>query len=262
MNSSFSARTVLVTGATQNLGFTIAGLFADAGARVLLHGRDEAAAAEAVARLRAANGGRLIEPVCFDLADETAITGAFAGLESRGASPDVLVNNAADLGLGERGFLDEDAAFYRRVMEVNFFGALRCSQLAARGMKARGVAGAIVQISSLAGERPLHGRMAYGVSKAALDGLTRALALELAPLGIRVNAVAPGYVWTPRWDDLSESVVRRRLDNVPSGLSTAQREIADLVLFLASAAAPSLLGQIIRMDGGLGVQQLPRDIGV
>jgi 3-oxoacyl-[acyl-carrier protein] reductase len=175
--------------------------------------------------------------------------------------PDILVNNAAHLGLGRAGFLEQDRAFFREVLEVNIFGAFHCSQLAARAMKHRG-AGSIVNISSLAGERAIRGRSAYNASKAALDGLSRAMALELAPCGIRVNTIAAGYIWTPRWEKLTPEDSQRRRLNIPSGGPTAPEEIAQAVMFLCSDAAPTLAGARLVIDGGLGVQQVPPDASV
>jgi 3-oxoacyl-[acyl-carrier protein] reductase len=128
-------------------------------------------------------------------------------------------------------------------------------------MRQRG-GGAIVNISSLAGKRPIHGRCANNASKAAVNGLTRSMALELAPHGIRMNAIAPGYVRTARWATLNEVSAVRRLRNIPTGAPTDADELAALAMFLASDHACSLIGQIIDLDGGLGVQQVPRDVAL
>lgn len=257
----FRGRTVLVTGSTQNLGLSIARAFAVAGARVVIHGPSSADAQSTAEALRIETGSLDIEAVAFDLGSESEITAAFADLSSRDLLPDVLVNNAAHLGVGPSGFLEQTPEFFRSVMEVNLFGSFRCSQLAAKAMETKG-GGAIVFISSLAGERAIWGRSAYNTSKAAVDGLMRSMALELAPLKIRVNAIAPGYIWTPRWESIPEETETRRLANVPAGAPTHQEEIAHMTLFLASDAAPSLLGSRIVLDGGLDAQQVPRDIAV
>lgn len=257
----FSSKTVLVTGSTRNLGFSIAGAFAQSHARVILHGPTSESVAGARQVLLAAEPGALLETACFDLGKQGEIDAAFADLDQRGLAPDILVNNAAHLGLGASGFLEQSPDFFREVLEVNLFGAFRCSQLAAAGMAGRG-GGSIIHVSSLAGERAIHGRSAYSASKAALDGLTRAMAVELAGSGVRVNAVVPGYVWTPRWNGLPPETVGRRKKNTPGGEPTRQAEIAQTILFLASDAAPSLLGARVVIDGGLDVQQVPRDIAL
>jgi NAD(P)-dependent dehydrogenase (short-subunit alcohol dehydrogenase family) len=258
---NLSGRTVLVTGSTQNLGFTMARILAQNGARVVLHGPDCASVETARNALRAEVPEARLETVSFDLANPSEIDRAFAELSAGNLEPDILVNNAAHLGLGTAGFLEQSSEFFREVLEVNLFGAFRCAQRAAAGMTKKGW-GRIVFISSLAGERAIWGRSAYNTSKAALDGLMRSMALELAPHGVSVNAVVPGYVWTPRWNDLSPAVEERRKDNIPCAQPTRQEEIARTILFLVSDAAPSMTGARLVIDGGLGVQQVPRDVTV
>ncbi len=257
---SFTGKTVLVTGSSRNLGYTLAAAFAEAGARVIVHGshgsveqaRDTLAAQYPQAQFHAAS---------FDLGDEAAVNHAFDDFEKQGLMPDVLVNNAAHLGLGASGFLEQTPEHFRQVLEVNLFGAFLCAQRVARHLKNIG-GGAIVNISSLAGERGIYGRSGYNTSKAALDGLTRSMAQELSGDAIRVNAVVLGYVWTERWNALSESDTQRRLMNTPAGAPSSQEEISRLVLFLASESVPTLVGARIVLDGGLNVQQVPRDVVV
>lgn len=257
----FSTRTVLVTGSTANLGFSIACAFARSGARVIVHGPTGKETAEAASRLKEESPAARVEAIAFDLARQEQIDDAFDQLEKRNLLPDILVNNAAHLGLGTSGFLEQSAEFFREVIEVNLFGTFRCSQLSARGMARRG-GGAIITISSLAGERAIWGRSGYNTSKAALDGLMRSMALDLAPQGIRINSISPGYVWTPRWNALSPDVIDRRKRNIPAGEPTRQDEIAQTVLFLASDATPSLTGAGIIIDGGLSIQQVPKDLSI
>jgi NAD(P)-dependent dehydrogenase (short-subunit alcohol dehydrogenase family) len=257
----FSGKTVLVTGSTQNLGFTIAAAFARCGAHVVLHGREKGELREAVARLREECTEAQVSEVLFDLADGGETDMALRAMEVEGRRPDILINNAAALGVGESGFLEQSEEFFTHVMEVNVLGVFRCSQWAARLMKERG-RGVILNISSLAGERAVFARSAYNTSKAAIDGLTRSMAVELAAYGIRVNAIAPGYIWTPRWDAIAEGVEERRRLNIPFGQATAQAEIARLALFLASDAVPSLIGASLVIDGGLNAQQVPADTSV
>jgi len=260
-DQTFKGKTVLVTGSTQNLGLTIAANFASAGARVVIHGVSQDEAEEAREACLAEHSGAAIEAQGFDLSDQSRIDAGFSVLKERGLMPDVLVNNAGLLGLSTAGFHDQTPEYFRQLFEVNLFAPFRCSQLAVPEMIQRGT-GAIINISSLAGERAIWGQSAYSASKAALDGLTRSMALELAPMNIRVNAIAPGYVWTPRWDQLPTGAEQRRKTNTPTGAPTAQEEIARLVLFLASDAAPTLIGARLVIDGGLSIQQVPRDISV
>jgi 3-oxoacyl-[acyl-carrier protein] reductase len=264
----FSGKTVLVTGSTQNLGHTIALLFARAGARTILHGRRLADAESACQRIRTSTAGDVLSADAlhathFSLGDATSIEAAFADLARRDLMPDILVNNAAHLGLGDdTSFLGQTPAFFREVIDANLHGTFLCSQLAARHLRDAGRPGAIIQITSLAGERAIWGRSAYNTSKAALEGLTRAMSLELAQHAIRVNCISAGYIWTPRWNDLSPEQTARRNLNTPGRAPTQQEEIARLALFLASDQAPTLIGSRIVIDGGLNAQQVPSDVVV
>jgi len=259
---NFTGETVLVTGSSQNLGYTIAAEFAKAGANVIVHGSTQQKAEAACQQIRSEHKEAHLEALAFDLGDEAQIDAAFAKLQEKHLMPDILVNNAAHLGLGANGFLEQTPEFFRSVMEVNLIGVLRCSQLAIADMIKRNVAGSVINISSLAGERTIPHRSAYSVSKAALDGLTRSMAVEFGPHGIRINGIVAGYIWTPRWDALTPETVERRSKNTPIGKPTQQAEIAHSVLFLSSNAAPTMTGSRIVMDSGMGIQQMPVDVYV
>lgn len=259
-NADFSGKTVMVTGATQNLGFTIATHFARAGARTIIHGLTLPDAESACERILGIVPDAEVHPTHFALEDLSAIESSFDNLSRDGLLPDILVNNAAHLGLGNSGFLEQTPEYFREVVDVNLIGTFRCSQLAALGMKARGQGGVIINITSLAGERAIWGRTAYCASKAALEGLTRAMSLELAQFQIRVNAISAGYIWTTRWEALTPEQEERRRQNIPARAPTQQDEIAHLTLFMASDRIPSLIGERVVIDGGLNVQQLPWDV--
>ncbi len=257
----FAGKSVLVTGSSQNLGLSIAEAYVQAGARVILHAREASELVPAATHLRKRNPNAELHEEAFDLGQASSIESGFKNLRSRGLLPDILINNAAHLGLGTSGFLVQSPAFFREVLEVNLFGAFLCAQLAASHMCMIG-GGAIVNISSLAGERCIHGRCAYNTSKAALEGLTRSMALDLARHSIRVNAITLGYVWTERWNDLSDADQQRRRHNLPSGQPCHPEEIAQLVLYTSSEASPNLTGASLVLDGGLSSQQLPGDVVV
>ncbi len=256
-----SKKTALVTGSTQNLGRTIALTLARNAFRVIVHGPDQASAEGARRSLLIELPEAEIEAIGFDLGLPEDIDKGFARKSREHLEADILINNAAHLGLGSSGFLEQSPEFFRAVLEVNLFAAFRCAQLAASTMARRG-GGDIVMISSLAGERPIWERSAYNTSKAALDGLMRSMAQELATQGVRVNAIAPGYIRTPRWERLADGVEERRKRNIPYGHPTNSEEIAQLILFLVSGATPTLTGERIVIDGGLGVQQVPRDTSI
>ncbi|MDO7880614.1 SDR family NAD(P)-dependent oxidoreductase [Salinibacterium soli] len=255
MTRPLEGKWALVTGSAHNLGLAIATELAEQGARVLVHGLH--GAEEAAARVAAAVPGSAPQSLAFDLADPDAVAEAFAELEVRGIRLDILVNNAAHLGITDVAALDQSGDLFRDVLEVNVFGTYQCSILAARAMAAHG-GGSIVNISSLAGQRAIHDRLAYNTSKAAIDGMTRSMAIDFAEYGVRVNAIAPGYVWSDRWEAIGDEEAVRRRARIPAGAETTQREIASLVAYLASGSAPTLTGEVIAIDGGLAAQQSPR----
>lgn len=259
----FSGHTVLVTGSTQNLGHTIALLFARAGARTIVHGRALPDAEAAACRLKTDTPSADVHATHFSLGENASIEACFDDLKIRGLMPDILVNNAAHLGLGaDMSFLGQTPEFFGEVIGANLIGTMRCSQLAAAHLRDIGRGGSIINITSLAGERPIWGRSAYCASKAALEGLTRAMSLELAQHDILVNCISAGYIWTPRWNDLTPDQLARRRANAPCHEPTQQDEIARLTLFLASRQAPTLIGSRIVIDGGLNAQQVPGDVVV
>ncbi len=186
----FRGRSVVVTGAGAGIGSAVARRFAASGARLALLDRD-AAAADALARILVAQGGEALAQAC-DVADPEQCRAAFETVAQRFGGVDVLVNNA---GITHRSpFLDTDVAVHRRVLEVNFFGALHCTRLALPSLLAR--RGLLVVISSVAGLAPLPGRSGYCASKHALHGLFDTLRCELAGRGVGVLLVCPGFTAT------------------------------------------------------------------
>ncbi|UYN84472.1 MAG: SDR family oxidoreductase [Microcella sp.] len=252
-----SSATALVTGSSRNLGLAIATRLAAAAARVVVHARTDAEAQNARREIIELVPEAELTTAVFDLADADQIDAAVDELAAAGWSPSILVNNAALLDVESAGFMAQPREAFREVLEVNLFGVHHLSKRAAAAMIDEG-RGAIIMISSLAGERAIHGRPAYDVSKSALDGLTRAMAIELAPHGVRVNAIAPGYIHSDRWQHLTDEALERRRANVPWGLPTEAAEIAELVALLASDLVPSMIGSRIIIDGGLAAQQVPR----
>ncbi len=254
MSGTLIGRTALVTGAGQNLGHAIAAELARQGADVVVHARHLEQADAAAAAIDA---GTTIRAIGFDLGQPEAIAAGFDTLDELGVVVDTLVLNAAHLGLSDLSTTEQPLEFFDEVIGVNLTGVHRCSMLAASRLISAGKPGTITVISSLAGDRAIHGRLAYNTSKAAVDGFVRSLALELAPHRIRVNGIAPGYVWSDRWTQISPAEAAARRAQIPAGAETAQSEIAHLVAFLASDAAPTLTGERIVIDGGLAAQQSP-----
>ena len=244
-----------ITGAGGGIGRAIAAEFASAGARVALLDIDEAAAAAAASEI----GGHALAVRC-DVTDEASVAAARDAVLAAFGPCDALVNNAAFLAPGA---LDAFAiADWQRMLDVNLTGYLRCARAFAAGMLDRG-SGAIVHIGSIAATevQPFSG--AYSPGKAAVAMLSRQLAYEWGPRGVRSNLVSPGLVRTPlseRFYADAETKARREAIVPMRRIGTTQ-DIADAVLFLASRRAAYITGQELIVDGGLAqilMGQVPR----
>jgi 3-oxoacyl-[acyl-carrier protein] reductase len=249
MARRFEKKSVLVTGASRGLGRGIAEAFGREGAFVWVHYRDrEAEARRTLALVREA--GAEGELVRFDLADSQGVrTGLEPVLESRGA-PDVLVNNAAVLREGPAATLPfED---FDEVLAVNLSGLFACCQVLARPMIARR-AGVIINVASVAAQVPAPGQVAYAASKAGVLALTRNLALELAPKGIRVNAVIPGLFDAGMGERMDRRFAEAMRERIPAGRAGSAAELAAAVLFLASEDASYVHGHALVVDGGFSL---------
>ena len=233
-------RVALVTGASRGIGRAIAEELARAGASVVVgyrSGRDEAE------ELAAAIGGRAIQ------ADVSSPEDAKRLVEEAG-DVDVLVNNA---GLTRDGLLarmpDDD---WRTVIDTNLSSVFyTCRAVARPMMKRKG--GAIVNISSVVGVHGNWGQTNYAASKAGIIGFTKSLARELGSRNIRANVVAPGYVKTALTDVLPEEATKAMIEHTPLGRVAEPHEIAGAVRFLASDQASFITGEVLLVDGGLGM---------
>jgi len=236
----------LVTGAGSGIGQAVAIRLAELGARVVVTDVSEAGIAETLERI-AAGGGRAMGQR-LDVSDPASVEAAFAATEAWDKCVDVLVNNAGIVAL--HSFLDFPVEDWSRVMAVNVTGSLLCAQRAGREMARQGY-GRIVNMASVSGIRAGVGRTAYGTSKAALIGLTRQIALELAPHGVTANAVAPGAIVTPLTrDNYTEATVASVLPMIPARRMGAPSDIAAAVAYLASPEAGYVNGEVLIVDGG------------
>ena len=243
-----SGKVALVTGAQQGIGRAIALAFALEGADVCVNFLDDRDAAERVAgEVRA--GGRKAMVVQGDVARSPDVEAVVAAATRDLGTPDILVNNAGVFPRSQ--FLDLAESEWDHVLGVNLKGGFLCAQAAARAMVAAGKAGAIVNISSSAirgDPRGVH----YSASKAGVLGMTRAMALALAPHRIRVNAIAPGLTDTaqPRYGNTEEQIAARAAE-IPIGRMARPEEIARVAVFLASDDAAFITGELIHANGGL-----------
>lgn len=246
-------RVVVVTGAGGGLGRAFALAFAEVGARLVLIDRDRAAAAETAAQIEALGVGASGRPRCIsaaaDVTDPASVEKAASQAVAAFGTIDVLVNNAALLRPGTLDSLG--LAEWNALLAVNLTGYLVCAQAFAKPMRAAG-GGALVHIASVSGSHPQGASGAYSVSKAGIIMLSRQLATEWGPAGIRSNVVSPGMVETPMSQAFYETpgVREKRSALVPLRRVAQPVDIAQAVLFLASARASYITGDEIVVDGG------------
>ncbi len=250
MFQDLQGKSALVTGASGGLGLYFAGLLARNGVSVALAARRKEALDEAVARIRSAGGDARALPM--DVSDGTSVAAAFAQAPD---GFDILINNAGIAGAVPA--LDLDEAGWEQVLDVNLKGSFLVAQAAARALKQAGRGGAIVNIASVLGLRVAGNVSAYAASKAGIIQLTKALALEWARHGIRVNALCPGYIETEMntaffASEAGQGMVRR----IPQRRLGKPEELAGALLLLASDAGSYMTGSTIEVDGGHLVSSL------
>jgi NAD(P)-dependent dehydrogenase (short-subunit alcohol dehydrogenase family) len=236
----------MVTGAGHGIGRAIAERFAAEGASVIVNDLDPARAAEAVDRLPGGRGFAL----AADVSSKPAVDAMFDAALERFGTLDVLVNNAGDI-YAARHFLEADEAWWDRVLGVNLKGAFLCSHRAAQVMARQG-SGVIINMSSGGATRAHRGNVAYDASKGGIEAMTRAMALDLAPYGVRVNAIVPGLIQTY---DLTGEQARERGAVVPMGRLGTAEDLAGPTVFLATDDARYITGACLVVDGGVLVQQ-------
>ncbi len=260
---SLAGRVCVVTGAAQGFGAAIAGRLAEAGAVVAVADINETAARATAERIAAETGSACIGHR-VDVSDEASVSALFEAVESRLAPVDVLVNNAGVFSNYLSTEMPRDE--FARILDVNVTGGFLCARAAALTMKPR-AAGVIINVASVDAQAPsAEGLLHYTTSKHAIAGLTRSLAMELAPHGIRVNAVCPGAAMTegtiefvkagaPQGIDLKAQWAGI-VDRTPLGRLCRPDDVGRAAVFLASDMAEFITGTLLAVDGGILVQPL------
>ncbi|WP_313024454.1 SDR family NAD(P)-dependent oxidoreductase [Pseudomonas lopnurensis] len=255
MSSPFNLekRIALVTGASSGLGRHFAATLAQAGARVAVCARRLDKTQELVEQLREAGYEALA--VAMDVSSAASVREAFSQIEQDLGTIDLIVNNAGVAAT--QSVLEHDEATWNQVLDTNLKGAFLVAQEGARRLVQNGKGGSIVNIASILGERVAGGASSYAASKAGLIQLTKAMALELARHGIRVNALAPGYVSTDlNRDFLASDAGQRLMARIPQRRFASPEELDGPLLLLASDAGSYITGAVLAVDGGHLVSSL------
>jgi 3-oxoacyl-[acyl-carrier protein] reductase len=236
----------LVTGAGRGIGAAVARRLAAEGAAVAVNDIDPEAARGCADEI----GGLA---VAADVSSPEDVDRLFEEVDAAHGRLDILVNNAGLIGQ-TRHFLEADEEWWRRLIDTNLGGVFNCSSRAARVM-ARNGGGAIVSSSSGGATRAHRGEAAYDASKGGIEALTRAMALDLAPYGIRVNAVAPGSINVAPAGSVPDETLAERGASIPLGRVGTPDDLAATYAFLVSDEAAYITGVVIAVDGGMVAQQ-------
>lgn len=254
----FQDKVVLVTGASRNTGVGIAALFLREGGKVCICGSTPESTAQGGRLLREQGLDGFLETPA-DISDATQVQAMFAKIREAHGRIDILVNNACNQGIGP-AFEDMEPDYFLSVIKTNLLGTFQVSQAAVKMMLQQESRGVIVNLGSNVSMRAIRKRCAYVASKGGIDALTRAMAVDLGPKGIRVNMVAPGYIFTDRWEKISDQTRARRRLNCPLGIEAKADDVAQAVAFLASDASRNICGERLVVDAGCSAQHMPVDV--
>jgi 3-oxoacyl-[acyl-carrier protein] reductase len=251
----FVGQVVIVTGAGHGIGKAIAERFGAEGAQLVVNDVQEASAEASARAIREAGGDAIA--ITADVSSKAAVDALFDAALARFGTVDVLVNNAGLTDVA-RHFLEGDEQWWDRVLDVNLKGVFLCSHRAAQIMARKGK-GAIISLSSGGATRAHRGLAAYDASKGGIEALTRAMALDLGPYGIRCNAVVPGSINT---GGMSAEAQKQRGETVPAGRVGVPQDLAGPTVFLASDDADYITGAILVVDGGMLAQQRSAQVDI
>ena len=239
---------VYITGSTRGIGLAVAKTCARNGATVLINGHSGRDAVQATAESISQEFEVPSAGFVCDVADSQAVQDVYREIFKTYKRLDVLVNNAGILQDGFLGMIP--SADVERTLAVNLAGALYNLQAATRLMS-RAKQGSIINVTSIIGVNGNVGQAVYGSSKAGLIGLTKSAAKELAPQGIRVNAIAPGFIDTDMARQIPEDIFAQRVESIAMGRIGTPEDVANVALFLASDLSSYVTGQVIGVDGGM-----------
>jgi NAD(P)-dependent dehydrogenase (short-subunit alcohol dehydrogenase family) len=241
-----TGQVALVTGASRGIGAALAKGLAAAGAEVIVAARTETALADVASEINAAGGRAHAETV--DVADSGSVDALFARLSQAGRAPTILINNAGTEQVSPA--LEVTDALWDRIVGVNLKGAFNVARAFARTLG--GKPGAIVNLCSLSSEVGIPTAVPYTSSKSGLAGMTRALAVEWAPLGIRVNGLGPGYFRTEMTETFfaAEAWQTSMLARIPQKRFGELDDLVGAAIFLCAPASAYVTGQILYVDGG------------
>ena len=254
-----SGKVALVTGGAQGLGAALSERLALEGAEVVVVDLNAEGAEALAAELAEKHGVRCLGLAC-DVTDEEQVAAAFARVQETFGHVDLCISNAGILISGE--ITEFDVSKWRKVVDVNLVGYMLVAKYAARMMLAQG-SGVIIQINSKSGKKGSMKNSAYAASKFGGIGLTQSLALELAPAGIRVNAICPGNLldsplwvdslyeqYAKRWNMTVEQVRQKYVDQVPLSRGCSYEDVANAMVFLCLDESSYITGQALNVDGG------------
>ena len=257
MTQRLKDQVAIITGASRGIGRAIAQAYAAQGAILCLVATKLDALDEVKAKLNLADDR--VMTLAMDVTDRQACFEAVKAVQTRFGHVDILVNNAGIYR--SKSFLDYKAQDFQDLLDVNLFGVLHFMQACLPGMQARRH-GRIINMASTAGKWGSRNQSAYNVSKHAVVGLTRCVALEASPYAVTVNAICPGFVQTDMVEELksqvaqttgmsAEDMVKATLTRVPLGRMLQPEEIAGLAVYLGSSESSGMTGQSIHVDGGM-----------
>ena len=239
---------IVVTGAARGIGLATTMEFARQGATVVMLGRTEESLATACLTVRQAVREAKIEPIICDVSEPGSVRDAFQAIFKKHKKLNVLVSNAGVLDDALIGMVTPKQI--ERTFSTNAYSAIYCAQYASR-LIARSGGGSIINVSSIIGTNGNAGQAVYGGSKAAVIGITKSLAKELAPQNIRVNAIAPGFIETDMAKSIGPEKYQERLNSIKMGRPGSAADVANVALFLASDLSSYVTGQVVGVDGGM-----------